>query len=139
MRAGRTVVGALLLLIPLVWACGPKDPHEEVLSERKRWDVTPKTYVQAEDGTIRLTVSVSGPARTKIEQLTFRIEYKDGAGQVAGEQWKTVALSGVPMGAAADFTFELDTEVPYEELNLEVDRVLAPTPEQSAQIPELQL
>jgi len=130
-------VATLGLMLVVVAACEPADPRAEVLKERARWSVNPTGYVETEDGRIKLAISVSGPARSSIEQLTFRVDLRDSAGRNVGSEWRTIDLDSVPLGAGADLSLTLARPAAgFAEIS--IDRALDPGPDEAARIKELQ-
>ena len=143
----KTLQVALLLgCLVGIAACGPKDPRTEVLEQRARWSLTPQGFLEKDDGRMMLTVGVAGPAHSTIERLTFRIEIRDTAGEVLDRRWRTVDLSVIPLGVGTDVTIDLGQPPegfvvagdPPRYGDILIDPVLAPDPEESRQIEELQ-
>jgi hypothetical protein len=133
-----TVRGATLALFLCTFAgCEPADPRQAVIEERARWTVSPKGFVETEDGRIKLSISVSGPARSSIEQLSFRIDLRDERGESVGGEWRTIDLASIPMGTGTDLSLTLTS--PTEGFaEISIDRVLAPGPDDTPHIKELQ-
>ena len=143
----RTVRLALVLLCLVgVAGCGPKDPRAEVLQQRARWNLIPKGFLEKDDGRMMLTVGVAGPARSTLDRLTFRIELRDGTGQVLDQIWRTLDVSAIPLGVGTDVMLDLGQPPegfivagdPPQYGEILIDRVLDPDPEESRQIEELQ-
>lgn len=131
-----TALVVCLLHLLLSSACAPSDPREQILSERARWKVTPLSWSMAEDGRLTLSARVSGPARTKIDRLTVRIEMRDAQGSVVDHEWWTLDLSEVRRGGPKDVLIRLPPrETAIEELS--IDTILAPTAEEAGHIEEL--
>ncbi len=118
-RYSRRLILVLLVGACLVGAaCGPGDPR-------------------ADARTISLSVRVTGPPSTSLETLTFRVSLVDAAGETFEERWQVIDLTEVPRGGPKDMFLGLDAaDQPVEGVGLSL--VLSPTPEEEAQIRELQ-
>ena len=140
------LVALLVVCLAGIVGCGPKDPRTEVQKQRARWNLTPQGFIEKDDGRMMLTVGVAGPARSTLDRLTFRIELRDSTGQVLDQIWRTLDLSVIPLGVGTDVMVDLGQPPagffvpgdPPQYGELSIDRVLAPTPEESRQIEELQ-
>ena len=132
----RTLI-ALVLLAVLCAACGVGDPKAKIQEQRARWTVQPLTWVQTDDGSINLSLRISGPPNSPLDQLTVRIDLHDAAGETLETVWRTFDLKGIPRGGPKDVAVRIsDVGQPVEELG--VSLVLEPTPEEEGRIPELQ-
>ena len=138
MRRSRTAaVGLGIAALAGLAACGPGDPRAEVLRQRSRWTIELLNWVPKDDGTISLTLRVTGPPNSKLDQLTFRISQLDGTDAVLDETWRTIDLEKVPRGAPKDLLFAVPSAGEAVQ-GLAADLVLQPTPEEASQIGELQ-
>ena len=138
MASSRSPLLASLLLLAL-WptGCGPSDPRERILSERARWTLTPLSWSMDENGRITLSARLLGPARSKLDRLTVRIEMRDARGSVVDHEWWTLDLTGIQRGGPKDVLIRLPArEAAVEELT--IDPVLQPAPEEIRHIEELQ-
>ena len=125
----------ILLLVLLPAGCTLSDPQQRVLAERARWNVTPLSWAVDDQGIITLSVRVSGPAHSNIQNLTVRIEF---TGTEVEHQWWTLDLSEIRRGGPQDVLIRLPArDEPIEELT--INRVLEPTAEERPHIEELQL
>jgi len=136
-RSGwRAWCGFWVFGVALAVGCGGGDPQQRILEERARWKVELLDWANQSDGTIVLTVRVSGPPSSSLDRLTFRIVAFDAQEHEVGGQWRTVELSQVPQGAGKDLVFRFDPAGAAVE-GLSVSLVERPTAEQLRQIPEL--
>lgn len=133
----RSAALAAVLLVAHTVACGVSDPRAEVLEQRARWDVQPLDWVETPDGSINLSVRLSGPPNSKIEQLTVRIELMDGTGESIRQVWHTFDLTKVPRGGPKDISLRLAAGAGSVE-SVGLSLVLDPTAEEAQQIRELQ-
>ena len=138
---GSFLVAALvpiLVFSAVSVGCCPSDPRLETLKQRSRWSVDLQGWVPGEDGQISLNVRLAGPPNTTLKELTFRVNLLDANNDTLAEYWRTAHLSDVPRGAPKDKYFKVDPgDLVVEGVTLAL--VLNPTPEQEAQIKELQL
>ena len=140
MKHPSRCVSLLVALVVCGWAlsCGASDPKLAIQLQRAKWTVELQDWTAKDDGTVTLSVRVSGPPSTKLEQLTFLVTFFDAAEQPIAEVWQSIELSRVPRGAPTDMLFGLGPiEGAVEGLSTRL--VLQPTPEQEKQIRELQL
>jgi len=134
---GRILWLVVCLLVPLALVgCATGDERVGALEARAAWSVEPGQWVVGEDGTLIVVVRIFGPARSPIEKLTFRFELLDAAQQTLKEDWRTIDLADVPQGALVEKQYRIDA-AGFAVEGLRVDRMLAPTAEQEARIPEL--
>ncbi len=134
-RSASTAFLAAGLFLGIL-ACGPGDPRVEILEARAGWMVEPTSWVVGEDGTVIVGVRISGPARTPLTQLTFRILLHDAAGETLREEWQTIELSGVPQGSMVERQYRLDPGGAEVDA-VTVDPVRVPTADQEPHIAEL--
>jgi len=129
---------AACALMALIAGCSPGDPTARVLEQRARWSVELLDWAARDDGAISFSVRVSGPPRSSLEKLTFRVGFYGAGGQPIGTEWRTIDLTQIPRGAPTDMLFVAG---PLEQAveGLAVELVLRPTTEERAHIPELQL
>jgi hypothetical protein len=128
----------LTLIIAVLTGCATTDSREGILRERARWNVVPLSYSQTEEGHVHLSVRVSGPTRSRLQQLTFRIELKDAADRVVGREWWTLDLTQVALGGPKDVQISL-RNISADVESIGIDPVPDPTSEETAYIKELQL
>jgi hypothetical protein len=136
MKAFRPALAAGLVLWAGLVGCAPREPRERLLEERARWSVTLLSWAQAPDGSLGLSLRVSGPPRSTLDRLTVRFELRDGSGAAVGEAWRTLDLSAVERGGPEDLLLRLPAPDAAVE-GIGVDSVLAPSPEQLPRIEEL--
>ena len=121
-------------------ACGESDPRAGILSQRARWKVVPLNWSLSDESRIQLSTRISGPTRSNLQQLTFRVTLVDAQQNVLKEMWRTVDLTQIPMGGPQDKIFVFDaTEIAIAEVDLQLSMVLDPTPEEARHIVELRL
>ena len=121
-------------------ACGESDRRAGILSERARWKVVPLNWSLSDESRIQLSTRISGPTRSDLQQLTFRVMLVDAQENVLKEMWRTVDLTEIPMGGPQDKLFVFDaTEIATAEVDLQLSMVLDPTPEEARHIAELRL
>ena len=120
----------------MVLACAPADPLVEALEQRNFWQVIPLNWVQDEAGVVSVSVRLSGPQRSGIEQLTVLVRLVDSTGNSVGEHWHTFDLSDIERGGPVDRFIRLRGIPPADQMD--IDTLPVPTAEQQAQMPELQ-
>lgn len=137
MRAFPSARASLFLLLATVPpACAPADPATRVLEERARFKVEPVSWAVVDDGSINLSARLSGPVRSELEELTFRIELLDAAEEVIDREWYTVDLTDFKRGVPKEVLISLAPPGATVD-GLRIDPVLDPTPEESRYIKEL--
>ena len=110
---------AVLALAGVSGGCQPGDPKAKIQEQRARWTVQPLNWVQTEDGSINLSLRVSGPPSTPLEQLTVRIDLLDAGGGSVGVAWRTFDLAEIPRGGPKDLAVRIPSvEQPVEELGV---------------------
>ena len=117
-------------------ACGAKDPRQQALQERGRWEVRLLSWVQNDDGSLLLSTRLSGPPNSKLDRLTVRFHLLDAAEETAERVWHTYDLSQVPRGLPQDFEVRLPAVETTSE-GIGISRVLEPSPEEEPHIVEL--
>jgi len=133
----RMAAVVALVGVAVLAGCSLSDPAERVRKERARWTVLPLEWVQLDDGAIHIGTRISGPPNSRIDALTVRIDLQDAAGARVSRHWHTFDLTQVPRGGPKDVPVRLPpTEQVVESVSLQV--VLDPSPEEAAQIKELQ-
>ena len=137
MRPNPCILAPTLLLLAVLFsACAPADPVARVLEERARWKVEPISWAIVEDGSINLSARISGPVRSELETLTFRIELLDATEDMIDHEWRTVDLAGFERGVSQELMFSLAAREATVD-GLRIDPVYDPTPEESRQIKEI--
>jgi len=131
------LLAVLATLALLTAGCGPRDPKERILQDRARWDVTVLSWSQGDDGTVTISVRLSGPPNSGLDELTVRLQMFDSESRVIESKWHTFDLSDVPRGGPADKIIRV-REFPHEVLGAGIDSVLVPTAEEESRIRELQ-
>jgi hypothetical protein len=117
--------------------CQPSDPREKVLKQRSRWDVQLLSWIQGDDGSIRMTTRLSGPPSSSIADLTVRIDLLDATEQTVKQVWHTFDLAPIARGGPKDVTVLLAAEGLAIE-GIGIHRVLEPGPDDEPHIRELQ-
>jgi hypothetical protein len=137
LRIGLTLV-AVLALGGLTCGCQTGDPKAKIQEQRARWTVQPLNWVQTEDGSVNLSLRITGPPSTPLEQLTVRVDLLDAGGKAVDVAWRTFDLAEIPRGGPKDVAVRIpNVEQPVEELG--VSLMLEATPEEERRIPELQV
>ena len=98
MTGPRRAVPVFLLVLAFLAGCAPADPRQRILAERADWRVDVLSWAMAEGGKMTVSVRVSGPVQSELEQLTVRLDMLDGQDQQVGSVWRTLDLSGVQRG-----------------------------------------
>jgi hypothetical protein len=135
-RFSARPVGVLFAILLLAAACVPTDPTASAMAQRARWNVTLLSWSQATDGTLTLSVRLSGPPRSDLDALTVRVLLSDESGAEVQRFWHTLDLSGIERGGPADRLIRAGS-VPLETAGAGIDQVLAPTEEELPHIVEL--
>ena len=137
MRTLRIHVAVLVVCSILGAAgCGESDPRARILEERERWQVDLASWATGEDGSIRITLQVTGPVKSFLETLTVRLEFIDAAENPYHTHWKALDLSRVQRGTPTEFRIILD---PLEQApeGISVSMMPQPGPEDEPHIVEL--
>ena len=131
------LASTLAILAVVATGCGDRDPKQSILQDRARWNVAVQSWSQGEDGTVTIGARLSGPPNSKLSELTVRVKLVDSESEIIETFWHTFDLSDVQRGGPADKIVRV-REFPQEVFGAGIDPVLAPTPEEQAQISELQ-
>lgn len=122
--------------LALLAACAEKDPEAKLREARARWEVEALGVVEGGEGMLNVSVRVAGPPRSELDQLTVRIELFDADRALLANFWHTFDVSAIPLGAATEISVRVPS--PEREVSgVRIDRVLHPTQEEAAHIPEL--
>ena len=101
----RGTVGALLagfVVLLALAGCGETDPAARILDERDRWDVDVLSWATGDDGTVRISLRVSGPVSSSLETLTIRIDLLDAAGESFHTHWEPIDVASIQRGTPTD-------------------------------------
>jgi hypothetical protein len=116
--------------------CGESDPRARVLEERERWQVDLASWATGDDGSIRITLQVSGPVQSFLETLSVRLQFIDAAENPYHTHWEVLDLSRVQRGTPTEFRIILDALEQAPE-GIAVSMVPRPGPEDEPHIAEL--
>jgi len=130
------VLPLFLWVVVLAVACGSSDPFERTLEQRARWNVTLLSWSESTDGSLIMSVRLSGPPSSSLEALTVRVVLTDDAGDVVHRFWHTFDLSDIERGGPADRSIRA-RDVPAGIAGAGIDPVLRPDPEDIDHIVEL--
>jgi hypothetical protein len=136
LAAGGTARTGLLVAAALLCGCTEADPRAALLEGRAQWKVALLSWAPGPEGTLTLDLRVSGPPRTELRRLTFRIVLRDASDSPIGEAWHTLDLTAIRRGGPEDVVVRLTPRQAGIE-GLSVDLVPRPTAEQVAFIEEL--
>ena len=133
----RRLASILLPALLLAAGCSSKTPRQKVLEERAAWQIDLLSWAEGAEG-LTLSARLSGPVHAELDTLTFKVEMRDGGGEVVDSAWYSADVSGVERGGPQDFLIRLPASDAGSIEQLSIDPVLAPTDAEAAQIPELQ-
>ena len=137
MRTLRIHVAVLAVCAILGAAgCGESDPRAKVLEERERWQVDLASWATGDDGSIRITLQVSGPVQSFLETLSVRLQFIGAAETPYHTHWEVLDLSRVERGTPTEFRIILDALEQAPE-GIAVSMVPKPGPEDEPHIVEL--
>lgn len=101
----------------LLPGCGTGDDRASVLKERTRYGVGLQSWADRGDGTLIVTLTITGPAHPKLDRLTVEIRRYGAGERDQGSEWVTLDLSDMTLGAAIERSVTIPSgEDPTESL-----------------------
>ena len=128
----------VVLVLALTPGCGGSDSGREILKTRRLWKVDLAGFVQRDDGVVSAQFRLSGPAGSKLDVLTVKIDLLDAEDRVLSGNWKSFDLREVRRGGPVEQFITIESPgagVVVESIRL--DPVHYPEPADYAHIPEL--
>ncbi|MCP3978805.1 MAG: hypothetical protein GY716_05675 [bacterium] len=130
-RAAVLIAAALCF-----FACSEKDPAQDVLDQRARWNVQLLSFAQ-DGATLSLDTRLSGPPNSTIESFTVRAVLLDADDAEIATVWHSFDLTRVERGGPKDVLARVQgTEA--EVFSVRLDPVFVPTDEEKGHLVELQ-
>lgn len=135
----RRTVGVLLagcVVLTALSACSPSDPTQRILDERDRWEVDVLSWATGDDGSVRVSLRVSGPVSSFLETLTIRIDLVDASEASFHTHWEVIDVGSIERGTPTDLLVMIAPQ-PRAPEALSMSTMPRPTAEERPHIVEL--
>lgn len=135
----RRTVGVLLagcVALAGVSGCEPSDPTRRILDERDRWQVVVLSWATGDDGSVRISLRVSGPVSSFLETLTIRIDLVDASEVPYYTHWEVIDVASIERGTPTDLLVMIDPQ-PQAPEAISMSMMPEPTAEERPHIVEL--
>ena len=135
----RRTLGVLLVgcvILTALSGCGESDPNARILKERERWQVDVLSWATGDDDSIRISLRVSGPVHSFLEELTIRLDLVDASEACYFTHWEVLDVGSIERGTPTNRLVIIDPQ-PQAPEAISMSTMRQPTADERPHIVEL--